>query len=206
MTIQKKKYYLTPVLLSIIIFMSNFLSTELFHDGIEGFTVLFTLSLFAFTCGWLINKTIGWVSGGKVVYSVIVATCGLSILLVLSFSDYFGINNVITENVILYTLRNVFLGTMALFGMTVSELLILQREVNGLREKKDNDALATEETKRRSDLVLNEAKVKAEKILFEAERKAVDYNRKKEQIEARLKEFISAERELIRKYESDEIE
>ncbi|MDP3580611.1 MAG: hypothetical protein Q8S39_01675, partial [Ignavibacteria bacterium] len=57
---KKSYYYLTPALLVIIIFSSNFLSTDLFKAGYSNFSVWFVLSLFSFACGWLINKTLGY--------------------------------------------------------------------------------------------------------------------------------------------------
>ena len=63
-----KKYYLAPLLLSGLIFISNFLNTTLFGQEIINFAVWFILSLFIFAIAWITNNTLGWVHGGKIVF------------------------------------------------------------------------------------------------------------------------------------------
>ena len=203
MKMNKRINYLTPILLGVIMFSSNFLSTSLFGQELNNFAVWFIQSIFSFASGWITTNTLGWVHGGKVVFSVIVAVAFVSILLVALFHNYFGLNGLLTENFILYTLRNVMLGLMGVFGLTVSELLSLQRkyEIKAAEEKKfgtvEND------NKAKAELLIDEAKLKAQKIIFEAEKKSNLIFEKKIKIEQQLKEFIQLEKELIAKYEKD---
>ena len=125
----------------------------------------------------------------------------ISALLVSFFSDYFLSENLLFENIILYTVRNIFLGSMALFGMSVAELINIQREIENLRNQ-DGDKLL-EESKRKSELILKEAKLEAEKLIFEANKKASNVLEQKNILERKLKEFIEVEKEVIKKYESD---
>lgn len=195
------KYYLGPLLIATLIFTSNFLNTELFGEEIVNFTVWFILSLFIFATGWIVNNTLGWVHGSKILFSVIVAMAFISMVLVSTFSDYFLTENLLFENIFLYTLRNIFLGSMAFFGMSLSELVSSQKEIENL---KDQDSSAViEDAKRRSELILNEATLEANKILFEANKKASSILEQKSILERKLKEFIDVEKELIKKYESD---
>ena len=106
---RKNYYYLTPLLLSIFIFASNFLDTKLFTFGDLNFAVWFILSVFSFACGWLINTTLGWKFGGRVVFAVIVATTIISVLLISVFKEYFGTSQFIAENLILYSLQLIFI-------------------------------------------------------------------------------------------------
>lgn len=201
MNIKSKKYYFAPLLLAGLIFISNFLNTQLFDAEIINFAVWFILSLFIFAIGWLTNNTLGWVHGGKIVFSVIVAMALISALLVSFFSDYFLTENLLFENIILYTVRNIFLGSMAFFGMSLSELINVQRENENLRNI-DNDKLM-EDSIRKSDLIIREAKLEAEKLIFEANKKASNILEQKNILERKLKEFIEVEKEVIKKYESD---
>jgi hypothetical protein len=195
------KYYLAPLLLSGLIFISNFLNTELFGLEIINFAVWFILALFIFATGWITNNILGWVHGGKIVFSVIVAMALVSALLVSFFSDYFLTENLLFENIILFTLRNIFLGSMAIFGMAVSELFSSQREIENLRNQ-DSDKLM-QETIKKSELILREATLEAEKVIFEANKKASSILEQKNILERKLKEFIEVEKEVIKKYESD---
>jgi len=195
------KYFLAPLLLAVLIFVSNFLNTELFGAEIVNFAVWFILSLFVFAIGWITNNTLGWVHGGKIVFAVIVAMAFIGALLVSFFSDYFLTENLLFENIILYSLRNIFLGVMAFFGMSLSELLTAQKEIENLKNQ-DSDKLMNEAVKK-SELILKEASLEADKLIFDANKKAASIIEQKKVLERKLKEFIEVEKEVIKKYESD---
>jgi len=203
--IEKKPiYYATTGLLAVIIFASNFLSTDLFKAGYQNFSVWFVLSIFSFACGWLINKTLGYNHGGKVVFAVIVASVFISVLLVSIFSEYFGLSNLLVENMILYLLRNIMLGAVAFLGMALSEVIILQKEGGKGKTSEEEAKKILSSAQREAQLIIEESKLKAEKLLFHAQQNVDDMVERKTQIERRLKEFLAAERELIKKYESEE--
>jgi len=201
---KKTIYYATAVLLALIIFASNFLSTDIFQAGYQNFAVWFVLSIFAFACGWLINRTLGYNHGGKVIFAVIVSSVFLTIILISLFSEYFGLSNLLVENMILFTLRNITLGAMGLFGMVVCELLIIQKESETGKKKLDEIKKLLTSAQREAQIIVEEARLKADKILYDAQKAADEILEKKKYIEAQLKEFIAAEKELIKKYESEE--
>ncbi len=198
---KKKKYYLAPLMLAVLIFLSNFLNTQLFGSEIVNFVVWFILSLFIFAIGWIVNNTLGWIHGGKVVFSVIVAMAVFSALLVSFFSNYFLTDNFMFENIVLYSLRNIMLGSMAFFGMSLAELFSKEREIENLKNV-DSEKLL-QEAKKKSELLLREAKLEADKIIFEAKKDASNIVEQKNTLERKLREFIEVEKELIKKYESD---
>ncbi len=204
MTNRKPIYYATAGLLAVIIFASNFLSTDLFKAGYQNFSVWFVLSIFSFACGWLMNKTLAYNHGGKVIFSVIVGSVFISILLVSIFSEYFGLSELIVENMILYVLRNITLGSMALFGMVVCELLILQKESVGSKNKLEEIRRLMANTHHEAKLIIEDARLKSEQMLYETQQTIDDMIERKNLIEIRLKELISTEKELIKKYESEE--
>ncbi len=201
---RKKTYYLTPGLLAVIIFASNFLSTDIFKAGYQNFSVWFVLSIFAFACGWLINKTLAYNHGGKIVFAVIVASSFISVMLVSMFSGYFGLSELLVENMILYILRTITLGAMAFFGMVICELIILQREAGPAKHKEDDSKKVLANAQREAQILLEEAKLKADKMIYQVQQGVNEMVERKNQVERRLKEFIAAERELIKKYESEE--
>ena len=202
--IEKPKiYYGTAGILAVLVLTSNFLNTDLFKAGFQNFSVWFVLSMFSFACGWLINKTLGYNHGGKIVFAVVVASSFVSVLMISFWNDFFGFNYLFIENMILYILRNITLGAMAFFGMALSEVIILQKEI--AKKPKNNDSQKISETGQREvQLIIDEAKFKAEKMIYEAQQRVDELIERKSQIERRLKEFISAERELIKNYEAEE--
>lgn len=203
--IEKKKiYYATPALLAVIIFASNFLSTDLFKAGYQNFSVWFVLSLFSFACGWLINKTLGYNHGGKIVFAVIVASVFISVVMVSLFSEYFGLSDLLVENMILYILRNITLGAISFLGMALSEVIILQKESGKGKTKEEDAKKVLLLAQREAQIMIEEAKLKADKMIFQAQQSVDDLIERKNQIERRLKEFINTEKELIKKYESEE--
>ena len=193
--------YSVPTLLGLLIFSSNFLNTDLFNFGEQNFAVWFVLSVFCFACGWYINRTLNWHLGGKVIFAVIVSVTAVSMVLIMFFSDYFSANELLTENLILFSLRNITLGAMGIFGMAIQEILTGEKQALILTEKVKLLEASAGDTKKEAELVLREAYTKAEKIIFDAEANAKNTTLKKERIESELKEFIQAEKELIKRYE-----
>ncbi|MFO7445341.1 MAG: hypothetical protein R6W90_03200 [Ignavibacteriaceae bacterium] len=194
-------YFLTPALLGILMFSSNFLNTDLFTFGDNNFSVWFVLSLLCFACGWFINKTFGWHYGGKIVFAMIVASTIVSILVVTFFRQYFSVNELLTENLILYSLRNITLGSIAIFGMAVVQVLTMQKEFATMNEKVKMFEDGFRDAKKEAELEVREAQINAKKIVNDAEAEAKNILLKKERIEKELKEFIQTEKELIKKYE-----
>ena len=193
--------YSIPFLLGLLIFASDFLNTSLFNFGDRNFAVWFVLSVLCFACGWYINRSMGWQYGGKVIFAVIIAVTLISILIILFFNEYFGTFELLTENLILFSLRNITLGAMGIFGMAVQEVISGEKEALILREKVKVLEVIVDSSNKESELLIKEATLKAEKIINDAELKAKNIFLKKERIEQELKEFIQTERELIRKYE-----
>jgi len=196
--------YFMPALLAVLMFSSNFLNKKLFGFDDQNFAVWFVLSVLCFACGWYINQSLGWHSGGRVVFSIIVAATFISIIMITFFQVYFDANELITENLLLYSLRNIMLGAMAFFGMAVAEVLTLQKELLVFQEKQKVIDSTGKDLKKEAELELREAKMKAQKILNDAEAEAKDITLKKERMEKELKEFIRTEKEFIKKYEKPE--
>lgn len=196
--------YVVPALLAVLLFSSNFLNKKLFGFDDHNFAVWFVLSVLCFACGWYINQSLGWHWGGRVVFSIIVAATFISIIFITFFREYFETNELITENLLLYSLRNIMLGAMAFFGMAVAEVLTLQKDLLICQEKQKILAETGRDLKKEAELELKEAKIKAEKILNDAKSEAKDITLKKEKLEREMKEFIRTEKEFIKKQEKPE--
>ncbi|MEN8193034.1 MAG: hypothetical protein ABFS12_09480 [Bacteroidota bacterium] len=201
---RKNVYYSLPVLIAIILFASNFLSTDIFDNSTHSFTVWFVLSIFTFACGWLIDRTLGWNYGGKLVFALIVASVIISNFMIGIFGNYFGVNNLLTENLILYSLRNIVLGSMAFFGMAVSEVAHLRFGFIETEGEETKEEVKTYKPDEQADLILKEAKIKADQMIFDAEKKFEEISQRKKQVETQLKEFIQVERDIIHRYETED--
>jgi hypothetical protein len=193
--------YSTAILLGVLIFASDFLDTDIFNFDEKNFAVWFVLSILCFASGWYINKTLGWHKGGKIVFSVIIAVTIVSIFMITFFSGYFNANEILTENLILYSLRNISLGAMGFFGMAIQEVINNRKDAQILMEKVEMLERETDISKKEVQLKIKEANLNAERIINDAEAKAKNLIFKKERIERELKEFIQTERELIKRYE-----
>jgi hypothetical protein len=136
------------------------------------------------------------------VFAVIVSVTIISIAVVVFFDQYFGTFELLTENLILFSLRNITLGAMGIFGMTTQEVVSGEKEALILREKVKVLEATASDSKKEAELLLKEAQLKAEKIVNEAEMNAKNTILKKERIEQELKEFIQTEKELIKRYEN----
>lgn len=193
--------YIAVLLLGVLIYSSNFLDTDLFNFGEKNFAVWFVLSLLCFACGWYINKVFQWSRGGRIVFAVIVGITFVSILMITFFTDYFGANELLTENLILYSLRNITLGLMAFFGLAIQEVINTRRNTEVLEGKVKLLETETDISRKEAELIIKEANLNAKQIVNEATIEAKKIISEKERIERELKEFIQTERELINKYE-----
>lgn len=193
--------YATSILLGVLIFASDFLDTDIFNFDEKNFAVWFVLSILCFASGWYINKTLGWHKGGKIVFSVIIAVTIVSIFMITFFSGYFNANEILTENLILYSLRNITLGAMGFFGMAIQEVINNRKDAQMLMEKFELLGRESDVSQKELQLKIKEANINAERIINDAETKAKNLILKKERIERELKEFIQTERELIKRYE-----
>lgn len=193
--------YSVPLLLGLLIFTSNFLNTSLFNFGDRNFAVWFVLSILCFACGWYINRAIGWQRGGRIVFAVIVAVTILSIAIIIFFNEYFGTFELLAENLVLFSLRNITLGAMGIFGMAIQEIVSGEKEALVLREKVKIFEATAPDSRKEAELLIKEARLTADTIINAAESNAKNTFLKKERIEHELKEFIQIERELIKKYE-----
>ena len=193
--------FISPLLLGILIFSSNFMNTDLFKFGENNFAVWFVLSLFCFGIGWFIDRTLNWILGGKVIFATAVAATFISVIVITFFREYFSAAEVLTENLILFSLRNITLGAMGFFGLSVAEILMLEKEFYGMKEKLKLYENKILDAKKEAELEIREAKIKAEKIINDANATAKNTILKKERIEQELKGFIQVEKELIKKYE-----
>ena len=88
--------------------------------------------------------------------------------------------------------------------MAVCEVLELQRESRVSQEKNDNFERRVADAERQANLILDEAKLKADKTIQEAQKSCDEIVGRKNAVETQLKEFIAAEKELIKKYEKEE--
>jgi len=201
MKISRKIYYLGPTLLAVLMFTTNFLGTDIFEGASVNFSVWFVISLFAFATGWIVNISLGWEHGGKIVFAVIIATTAVSIFLILFFNDYFGPNELLSESMILYSLRNVTIGLMGVFVMAISNVIVMEKEVEKIKVDNANSESITENSKKEAELIINEAKINAENIILDAKKKANELIEAKNNIERQLKELIQIEKDLIKKYE-----
>jgi len=157
--------------------------------------------MLCFACGWYINRSLGWQLGGRVVFSAIVSVTIISIAIIVFFNEYFSTFEVLTENLILFSLRNITLGAMGIFGMSIQEVVSGEKEALILREKVKVLEATAADSRKEAELLLKEATLKAEKIINDSEANAKNTFLKKERIEQELKDFIQIERELIKRYE-----
>lgn len=196
--------YVVPIVLAVLMFSSNFLNKKLFGFDDHNFAVWFVLSVLCFACGWYIDQSLGWHLGGRVIFSIIIAATFISIIMITFFQEYFNAHELLTEDMLLYSLRNVMLGAMAFFGMAVAEVLMLQKELLVYQEKQKILDETGKDLKKEAELELREAKLKAQKILNDAELELKEIKIKKDKLEKDLKEFLQAEKEFIKKQEKSE--
>ena len=192
----KSIYLLLPLFLVFLLLLSNLLSAKLLLISNHHFTIWFIFLLFSFGTGWLMNSGFKWDLGVKTISIVTFASVIISLTIVALFKDSFDISNSIIDNFILYSLRVFVLGMFSIFGLSIAEVVKLQKVIIEKLESSSSEDEAA--------FALKEAKLKAEKIIFEAEKASKNINERKMKVEIQLRELIQTEREVIRNYESED--
>lgn len=192
--------YFGALLIAILMYASNFIGVEYFNFGVNNFAVWFVLSVLCFASGWFLSRQAGWQYGGKILFAVIVATLFLSLFTITFFNEYFGSDNISVENIILYSLKNITLGAMGFFGMSIQFILQGAREVIILKEKIKILENTKSDYELQGALIIKEAELKAKEIISNAELEAEKINLIKVKTENELKQLIKSEFELLKKY------
>ncbi|MDA3861101.1 MAG: hypothetical protein PF445_07720 [Melioribacteraceae bacterium] len=197
----KKIFFAYPIFLTFLLVISSFLSANLFVNSEYTFAVWFILMLVSFATGWLMNSGFMWNNGIKVILITTLISVVITLMIVALFRNNFDMNSSLVGNLVLYSLRVLVLGLSAVFGLSFSENMknVVQKNDTEL----DTD-IPEASISDKAEYYINEAKLKADKLLFEAEKEAHQIRDRKTQIEMQLRELIHTEREVIRKYESEE--
>lgn len=195
----KNILFVYPISLTFLLLLSNLLSANLFVNSDFTFLVWFVLMLVAFIIGWFINSNFKWLLGIKVVFISIISAIILSFVIIFLFRISFSLSNSLIGNIVLFSIRILVLGSISIFGISISENL-KNRQQNDNLDKTD-EKIPTNNVEN-ADLLIREAKLKAEQILFNAEKEINQIKERKMQIEIQLRELIHTEREVIRNYEN----
>ncbi|NUN10393.1 MAG: hypothetical protein HUU54_14560 [Ignavibacteriaceae bacterium] len=195
--------YFAVALTALLVFSSNFIDTDLFRIGDMNIAVWFILSALCFGAGWYLKSYYEWNDGVKTLISVTASVAIITVIMVMSFGEYFAAGNTSIEKLLAYMVRNILLGSMGIFGLAVSEVISLDKEAYSLKEKVTLFEETIKDAKKESDLIIRDANIKAAKTINDAELTAKNIFLKKERIEKELKEFIQIEKELLKKYEEN---
>lgn len=194
----------TLFFLVIIILSTLFLDKNYLGLGDLNFLAWFSINLFSFICGWVLNKLTNWKTAGRLAFLAIALSLLLGLGVTFYFKEFFEIQRLLIENVVVIGFQIVFVGLIAFFGISSSEVFKLQKELLEATIKKESYEKLIADAKKEASLEIREAKLKAEQIIRDAEWREKLAKEKKETIERQIREFIEIEKQLISKYEEME--
>ncbi len=194
-------YYFYPLLMAFLIFLSDFLNTRLFETMLQTFAVWFILSLLIFSLGWIIDKSFGWVVGGKVVFVSIIISIIFSLSFASFFKNYIALTSPLLEDLILFILRNISLGAMGFFGMAIAEVTSNEAIIKAQSEISKNADIMIENAKKEAELLIKEAEQKIEELKKEKLGTVNELVRNEIELKKKLNELITAEKEILNKYD-----
>jgi len=196
--------FVTLTFLVIMILSTLFIDKNFLGIGDLNFLAWFSINLFSFICGWVLNKITNWKNSTRLCFVAILASLIIALGIVIYFKDFFNIQRALVENLVAIGFQIVFVGLMSLFGVTTSEVFRLQKELIEMLIRKESYEKLILDAKKEASLEIREAKLKAEQIIRDAEWRERIAREKKQQIEKQLREFIEIEKQLIAKYEKKE--
>lgn len=186
--------------MSFIIFLSDFLNTRLFETMLQTFSAWFILSVLVFALGWIIDKSFGWIVGGKVVFVSIIISIIFSFTFISLFNGYLEMPSPLLEDMILFILRNITLGAMGYFGMAIAEVTSNEAVIKAQGEIEKSTELMIENAKKEADLIITEAKQKINAEKIAAQEEINELVRSELELKKKLNELISSEKEILKKY------
>ncbi len=187
--------------MAFLIFLSDFLNTRLFETMLQTFAVWFILSLLIFSLGWIIDKSFGWVVGGKVVFVSIIISIIFSLSFASFFKNYIALTSPLLEDLILFILRNISLGAMGFFGMAIAEVTSNEAIIKAQSEISKNADIMIENAKKEAELLIKEAEQKIEELKKEKLGTVNELVRNEIELKKKLNELITAEKEILNKYD-----
>ena len=197
----KPIYYFYPLLMAFLIFLSDFLNTRMFETMLQTFAVWFILSVLIFSIGYIIDKSFGWVIGGKVVFVSIIISIIFSLSFASFFKNYIALSSPLLEDLILFILRNITLGAMGFFGMAIAEVTANEAVIKAQGDIEKNTALLIENAKKEAELLIKEAEQKIEEMKKEKTGELNELVRNEIELKKKLNELISSEKEILKKYD-----
>ncbi len=187
--------------MAFIIFLSDFLNMRIFESMLQTFAAWFILSVLVFSLGWIIDKTFGWVVGGKVVFVAIIISVIFSLSFASFFKNYIVLSSPLLEDFLLFILRNITLGSMGFFGMSLAEVIKNEAIIKAEEEIAKNSELLIKNAEKEAELLIKEAQQKIAELKNEKEAEINELVKNELELKRKLNELIIAEEEILRKYD-----
>jgi hypothetical protein len=172
----------------------------MFETILQTFSAWFIFSVLVFALGWIIDKSFGWIVGGKVVFVSIIISIIFSFIFISLFNQYLEMPSPLLEDIILFILRNITLGAMGYFGMAIAEITSNEAIIKAQGEIEKSTDLMIENAKKEAELIITEAKQKINAEKIAAQEDINELVRSELELKKRLNELISFEKEILKKY------
>ncbi|MCX8011434.1 MAG: hypothetical protein N3A61_09800 [Ignavibacteria bacterium] len=194
-------YWLSVVLLAIILSISNFLLTNLLSFMPMGLAAWFAILIFAFSCGILLLQLFGlkysiWILGlswfAISFFSFVVVAAKPGLFYINEFSGHAILNQI---------MKITFTTVFVFFGIIFFQVVKLTKEIIKANEKISFYEKHLLDAKHEAELLKREALINANEIVFDAKKKVQELEKRKEELEIKVREFINAELAVLEKHE-----
>lgn len=194
-------YWFSLIPVVIILFLSNYMSSGFASPvfiGVTGWLLLFFISLgigILVTILFDVKQTL-WFTG----ISFIAVTL-LSVLILIIKYQYFYYDKFSGEALIFQVTKVVFTFLFILTGVLIRNYSILLKENIKLSEKISLYEKNIIDSKKEAELIKREALINSNELIFDAKKKVDELDRRKIELETKLREFLQTELAVLERHE-----
>lgn len=194
-------YWFSLIPVIIILFLSNYLSSGFMspaYVGVLGWLVLFIIAI---GTGILVNFLFGlkhsiWFMGISTLTVLLI-----SFIILFFQSSWFYVEKFSGEHLIFQITKITFAFLYLLIGSLIFSLFQLTKENIKLKEKVALFEKNIIDAKKEAELIKREALVNSNELIFDAKKKVDELDKRKIEIEAKLREFLNTELAVLERYE-----
>jgi len=192
-----------PVLIILLIQLSNFVTKLNEQSGDINFSVFFGISLVILIIGYLYSQNSQWDKNFKILSYLIILSLLITVPIGYNFIVFEPKREIKIYLTINMVFKNLILYAIALLGISLSEVWKLKKGNYELKNELDKFNSEKMQKLKTAELELTEAKLKSNEMIEKAKLELQIIKQEHKKITNEIKDFIKTEWTFIRKFEQN---
>ncbi len=193
-------YYLVGILILFIVTASNFVNIQIQSTEFKSIAVWFILSSLGFIFGWILNKISDWKNGGSLLIIILIFSVVIVILNSVVNNFQIGIESKIIL-IITQVLKSLLILSVTAFGFSFAENLSKKHLQENLTQTESEINLKIQNSEEKARMIIEKAENIKQTIIQDSQTAVTELEQNEFKLKIKLNELISAEKEILSKYE-----